>query len=310
MIRLAVIMPAYNGSRTIRDSIASMLSQTYTEFDFIICDDGSTDGTKDVVRGFEDPRIHLLVNQVNRGLGPTMNRLVYSLSESIEYFAVAEQDDWYPADRLERQVAYLDANPEVGLVSGVAEFITERGVSRRFPGLLANGGQYPDDPTEMFKLNYREQIKVVNTCMMVRRTTHTSNGLYFSQHYPSIPVDWAYVLRFCQVGKVRGLSEVMVKMDRRGDRGSVTSHRQRHYAAARELLRSFRYERSDIVTNADFRYAQQTQEIIELGNTSKYASILRVIRAFLRGRIDGRMLAYCSNRIRKYFFPRSVEVNM
>ena len=83
---------------------------------------------------------------------------------------MAEQDDFYYENRLALQVDFLDKNPDYGLVSGIAEFWSgEEKNSTLFPGLLVNNKQYPTDYKEMFLLNYKEQVKVVNTAMMFRK---------------------------------------------------------------------------------------------------------------------------------------------
>src|SRR5690606_23398172 len=157
----------------------------------------------------------ILKNSINRGLGPTMNRLVQQAKG--EYVAIAEQDDYYYPERLERQIAVLDHDDCIGLVSGIAEFWNGQRVTGHFPGMLFKGQSYPEG-VDMFLLNYRNHLKVVNSCIMFRKAVHIDNGLYFTQHYPSVSVDWAYILRFSLVSKIHGLHHILVRLDRRGNR--------------------------------------------------------------------------------------------
>lgn len=157
---------------------------------------------------------------------------------------MAEQDDWYYPYRLEKQYKYMEENPEVGLLSGIAEFYNVVEMNFKMPDLLVHGKQYPQDPVEMFKLNYRNGPKLNQTCMMVRKSVHINNGLYFSQHYHTAPIDWIYLLRFSLISPIRGLHVPLVVKDRRPSRTSVTSNKVSLYKVSRELLRSMYWEHS------------------------------------------------------------------
>lgn len=107
-------MPVYNGEREVADAIESILAQTYTDFEFVIIDDGSTDASRDVIRTYSDPRIVLLCNERNMGVSASLNRgLALARGELI---ARQDADDLSLPHRLETQVAYLDAHRDVGLV--------------------------------------------------------------------------------------------------------------------------------------------------------------------------------------------------
>lgn len=262
MIQVSVILPIYNGDKTLVRTLDSLVVQSFKNFEVIACIDGTSDGSEKILKSYRDKFLNLVIlkNKVNRGLGPTMNRLVASASG--DYLAVAEQDDFYIVDRLEKQVNLLNRLPQIGMVSGIAEFCDGDIVHGKFPGFLVYGNQYPIGK-EMFLLNYRNQIKVVNSCMMFRKQVHIDNGLYFTQHHPSISVDWTYVLRFSLVSNVYGLQCVLVKLDRSGDRSSVTSNKIIQLRAARELIRGMAYEFPDIVTKKEYDYAVRTQIILE-----------------------------------------------
>lgn len=113
MIRVAVIMPVYNAAPYIRDAVASVLAQRFTEFELIIVDDGSTDDSMWIVRAFDDARIRILTNDSRRGLSFSVNRAIDE-TDSI-YIARMDADDIMLPERLERQVSYLDAHPAVGV---------------------------------------------------------------------------------------------------------------------------------------------------------------------------------------------------
>lgn len=113
---VSVIMGAYNCEDTIRDCIDSIIIQSYRAWEFIICDDSSKDHTLDILREYEknDSRIHVLTNEANMRLAASLNRC---LSEAHgKYVARMDADDISMPNRLERQVAFLEANTDYDVV--------------------------------------------------------------------------------------------------------------------------------------------------------------------------------------------------
>lgn len=116
MPAISIGMPVRNSGTTVARSIASVLGQSFADWELIIIDDGSTDGTADVVRQFTDPRIRLVVCGENRGLPVRLNEAV-RLSAG-EFFARLDGDDIMYPERLSLQHEFLQEHPEVDLVGG------------------------------------------------------------------------------------------------------------------------------------------------------------------------------------------------
>ena len=110
--QVSVIMPVYNGMRHLSAAIDSILTQTLVDFEFIIIDDASTDGTPDILAEYlrRDSRIRVLRNETNLGLTPTLNRALQVACAPI--IARMDADDISAPERLERQVAFLEAKPD------------------------------------------------------------------------------------------------------------------------------------------------------------------------------------------------------
>jgi len=109
--QISVIMSVYNGSRYLNESIASILSQTFTDWEFIIINDGSTDNSESIVQGWQnrDERIKL-ISREHKGLTISLNEgLSYAQGE---YIARMDADDIALPDRFAKQVAFLDENPD------------------------------------------------------------------------------------------------------------------------------------------------------------------------------------------------------
>lgn len=115
--KVSVIMGIYNCASTLAEAIDSLLAQTFTDWELIMCDDGSTDDTvaiaKSYVRRFDN--ILLIHNEHNMGLPATLNHCL-EFAES-EYIARMDGDDISMPERFEKEVNFLDSNPDYALVS-------------------------------------------------------------------------------------------------------------------------------------------------------------------------------------------------
>lgn len=121
---ISVVMAAYNGAGLIGETLASLWSQTFTDFEVIVVDDRSTDDTLDVLHACPDPRLRIIAAEHNAGPVRSRNRAFEKACG--RYIAGLDQDDICLPDRFARQVAYLDAHPEV-VVLGTNAAILEDG---------------------------------------------------------------------------------------------------------------------------------------------------------------------------------------
>ena len=121
---MSVLVPAYNAMDFLPETIASVLAQTYRNFELIIVNDGSTDTTEDWVKGLSDPRIKL-ISQENKGLSGARNTGL--LHAKGQYIAFIDADDLWSPTKLEKQVRKLDNSPAVGLVYSWIALIDETG---------------------------------------------------------------------------------------------------------------------------------------------------------------------------------------
>jgi len=119
-------MSVYNGERYLGAAIDSILAQSFADFEFVIVDDGSTDRSREIVRGYDDPRIRLLPLDRNVGLSSALNAgLAAATSELV---ARQDADDLAEPNRLERQVSVMRGRSHVALLGCRATAITEGGV--------------------------------------------------------------------------------------------------------------------------------------------------------------------------------------
>jgi len=111
--RVTVLMPVYNGERYLREAIESILGQTFSGFELLIINDGSTDRSVEIVNSYTDPRIRLVNNDENLGIVATLNKGL-KLAEG-KYLARMDCDDVSLPTRLEKQVEFMDSHPQVGI---------------------------------------------------------------------------------------------------------------------------------------------------------------------------------------------------
>ena len=119
---ISVIMPVYNEEKYVKEAVESILNQTFTKFEFIIVNDGATDGSQNIIDSFGDSRIISLFNESNLGISESLNKGIKFAKG--KYIARMDANDVANETRFEKQVSYLDNN-NVGLVGTQYELIDE-----------------------------------------------------------------------------------------------------------------------------------------------------------------------------------------
>lgn len=123
--RVSIVVPVYNGERYVRESLDSILGQTYPDTEVIVVDDASTDAAPEIVCSYRDPRMRYVRQPVNLGIFGNLNTGL-GLARG-ELVALHHADDVYDTRILEREIAFLDCRPEVGAVFAIDTFIDGEG---------------------------------------------------------------------------------------------------------------------------------------------------------------------------------------
>jgi len=228
--RVTVIIGTWNRARYVGNAMRSILDQTLDDLELIVADDGSTDETAAVVREFEDSRLRYLPG-THVGISRNLNR---ALAEARSpYVALLDSDDRsYPA-RLEKQVALLDARPEVTAVGHRLLEIDEHERPLNPRSSFAPG----DINAALMRFN-----PISNSAVMFRRDPVLAAGGYNESYVCA--VDWDLWLRLADSGVVHMLDEVLGVRRMHSSNISVSREREQVRAGVRTRVDTLRRRRT------------------------------------------------------------------
>lgn len=195
MPKVSVLMPAYNAEKYIAAAIDSILNQTFTDFEFIIINDGSTDTTAEIVRKYTDKRIKFIDNSENQGVATVRNLLLDTAGG--EYLIYQDSDDISLPERIEKQVVFMDAHPDVSVSCA---------------GLLS----IPDNevitcPSQPRILDFYVANHVSNPSVIIRRTDIVRTGIRYNTQF-STAEDYAFWVDALKHNlKIYNISDILVK---------------------------------------------------------------------------------------------------
>lgn len=223
---LTVLMPVFNAERFLREAMDSILSQTFTDFEFLIIDDGSTDVSVAIVESYTDPRIRFYQNEKNMGISPTLNRGIELATSA--YIARMDADDISYPERLEKQYAYLQAHPDCALVSSLVRVIAEDGQFVRQDSFKS----------EFFYYNLTFICWIYHSTVMYRTEAVKAVGMYTAAYAEDFELFW----QLSRQHRLYNLPEVLLDY-RVTDQSLHQVLKKQEYAQAQQeqLLRNFRY---------------------------------------------------------------------
>ena len=216
--KVSIILTSYNHAAYVAAAIDSALNQTFTDFELLIIDDGSSDNSREIIQTFDDARIKTFLYEVNRGPVIAIRDAVQSARG--EYIAVHHSDDLWSPDKLEKQVAFLDANPNYAACFTFVEFVDEHG---KF---------YEPDATDFYRkifeqpnrtraewLNYffHNANCLCHPSAMVRRAAYENFHLLDVYGFWQLP-DYLMWIRLCFHAEIFILPERLTKFRLRRER--------------------------------------------------------------------------------------------
>jgi hypothetical protein len=201
---ISVIMATYNHAAYVAQSVRSVLDQTCSDFEFLIVDDGSQDGTPGIVVQFDDPRISFVASSWNRGSAARRSELIERSRG--KYIAVQNSDDHWPPDKLAHQRDFLERNPDIGAVFGRASLIDASGAPiTDMEPIFDHDNRSPGQWLRRF---FERGNCLCHPSVMIRRSCHQELGGYDPRFRQSL--DLQMWVRFCKKFRLFQSDKVLV----------------------------------------------------------------------------------------------------
>lgn len=202
-------MPVYNTEKYVKQAIQSILNQTFTNFELIIINDGSTDDSLKIIQSFDDKRIKIIQNQINQGISFSLNKGV-NLAEG-KYIARMDADDISMPNRLEKQVEFLSNNPSIDFVGCSIKGIDRLGKPKRFSIRDYN--------------HKRIECLLLFTCPFYHPTIMAKKAVFANLKYDTKydgMEDWELWTRIVRQYKTANISDVLLQYRRHENNTSKT----------------------------------------------------------------------------------------
>ena len=232
--RLSVCLPTYNGEAYVAEAVRSVLEQSYTDFELVAVDDGSSDRTLDILQTFDDPRLRIYQNPHQRGIPGNWNVAV-GLARG-EYVCVFHQDDVMLAGNLARKIALFDADPSLSLVHSRAEAVVEAGAPERVAEWREKAEtDFVEDGEAYFRKLLLYGVCICAPTVIVRREQLAAAGGF--NETLGYACDYEMWMKLCLEGRVGFLHDTLVRYRWHADNAS---HNYQYERGVEELGRAMR----------------------------------------------------------------------
>jgi len=278
MPKVSVVMASYNHEKYVAETIESVLSQTYQDFEFIITDDGSPDETVEIIKQNADPRIKLFCFPKNQGACVAMNNCIKEVKS--EYIAIINSDDAWLPDKLEKQVKFLDEHPEYGAVFGYAQFIDDGGNDLGYEHIYSRIFIQPNRT----RFEWLRHFFLSGNCLchpsaLIRKHCYNEVGLY-DERFAQLP-DFDFWIRLCMKYEIFIMAENLVKFrlhkNQENVSGNTPKNNSRLTLEWSQILKN--YLKSEIFNDLASIFPL-TQNINEIGLSMKLNEVDRDVAPF------------------------------
>ncbi|MEM8523937.1 MAG: glycosyltransferase family A protein [Bacteroidota bacterium] len=222
---ISVLTPAYNREKYIGEAIESVQAQAIADWEIIIVDDGSTDKTIEIVRAYqaEDQRIILLQNPQNLGISATRNHGLRQIKG--KYVAMLDSDDVFLPNKFQRQIEFLEAHPEIGVLGTWAQHIGRS--NRQFT---------PEELDGQLRARSLYRCPLVHSSTIIRTSVIEAGNIRYNENYPASN-DYDFWVKALPYAKFHNLQEHLVQYRKHDQNISVTNRSdQKKYRVASSRL--------------------------------------------------------------------------
>ena len=232
---ISVLLPVFNGDQFLAEAIESVISQSFTDWEMIIVNDGSTDDTANVIaRYLKDKRIRYFVNATNRGYAYTCNR-GFNLCKG-KYIALQDADDVSTQHRLRLEFGALESNDKCKIAFSRIHYINSQGALGKMWGGVRNSSPVLSH-NEYFRKLYTQGNFVPNPSVMIRNCSDDK-----PKYREDLDVcnDFEFHLRMLHDHDFYYLSQPLVFVRRDDDHTTMTSNREKNFFFEKVILKDIR----------------------------------------------------------------------
>ena len=204
-------MSVFNGDKYLKESIKSILNQTYENFEFIIVDDNSIDNSLNTILSFNDPRIKVIKNKKNIGLAGSLNKALKVCKG--EYIARMDHDDIAYNNRLEKQFNYLESNPKIGLLGTYALLFGNK-----------KGTRKNESESDLLKVKTMFSCQFSHPTVMIRKEVMDKHDLSYNENFKTAQ-DYELWSRMIDKTEFGTLPIVLLKYRNHNKQISITKKR-------------------------------------------------------------------------------------
>ncbi|MDD3012238.1 MAG: glycosyltransferase family 2 protein [Candidatus Gastranaerophilales bacterium] len=193
---ITVLMPVYNSEKYLKESIESILNQTFKDFEFLILNDGSTDQSVNIIESYSDSRIRLIHNEQNLGLISTLNRGI-DLSQG-KYIARMDSDDISFPERLEKQFKLMEEKKDIGICGTLFQVFGKHNYIPNHP-----------ENTELIKAYLIFGCYIGHPTIMIRKSILEQHDLKYDDNFKHAE-DYELWTRVIKYSKFTNIQEILL----------------------------------------------------------------------------------------------------
>jgi glycosyltransferase involved in cell wall biosynthesis len=221
--KVSVILTSYNHAKYLREAIDSTLNQTFADFELIIWDDASTDGSWEIIQSYADARIKTFRNEKQSLARYGMNKAIQEVARG-DYIAIHHSDDAWLPEKLEKQVAFLEASPNIGAVFSDVLVMGENGEllpenSHSYQKLFAQPNRSRHEWLNHF---FYKGNALAHPSVLIRKQCYSDCGVY---RFGFPAADYDMWVRLCMQHEIHILPEKLIKFRVRDGGANITGDR-------------------------------------------------------------------------------------
>jgi glycosyltransferase involved in cell wall biosynthesis len=204
----SVLLPVYNGETYLRTAIESILKQTFTDFEFIIINDGSSDKSEEIILSFKDKRIRYIRNEKNLGIIQTLNKGL-ALSNG-KYIVRMDADDISMPKRIEKQVAFMDEHRDIGVAGSQYYSFSDTKLTK----------VYTYTESEVLRSLLMFKSCLCHPAVIIRKSVLAENNIKYDERYKHAE-DYDFWVQISKISKLSNVKEFLLKYRSHDKQGSI-----------------------------------------------------------------------------------------